>query len=82
MYDKLFTMLNAIDTSRFVSKTQYSIKKSGLKKKTEDVDTKIAENTWLVRKHYNAESTEVLGKIPSITGLATTAALNALKQQR
>ena len=45
MYDKLFTMLNAIDTSRFVSKTQYSIKKSGLENKTEDVDTKIAENT-------------------------------------
>ena len=36
MYDKLVTKVNAIDTSRFILKTQYNIYNSGLKNKIDD----------------------------------------------
>ena len=36
----------------------------------------------LIKKtDYNAKVTEIKGKIPSITGLATTAAVNAIKNK-
>ena len=38
LYDKLVTKVNAIDTGGFILKTQNDTDKSGLEKKTNDVD--------------------------------------------
>ena len=81
MYDKLVTQLNAIDTGKFVLKTQYDTDKSSLEN-INDADKKIPDISSLVRKtHYNAEITGIVGKIPNITGLATTADINAAKNK-
>ena len=42
VYDKLFAKVNAIDTSRFVIKAQYSTDKSDLEKKL----MILTKNTW------------------------------------
>ena len=49
------------------------------KKKIDNTDKKIPDSGEFVKKtNYNAKITETEGKIPSITGLATTAALTAI----
>ena len=48
--DKLVTKVNAIDTSIFVSKTQYNTDKSGIEKKIDNADKKIADTIGLVKK--------------------------------
>ena len=49
------------------------------KKKIDNTDKKIPDSGKFVKKtNYNAKITETEGKIPSITGLATTAALTAI----
>ena len=66
----------------FLKKTQHNTDKSGLEKKINDADKKIPDTSGLVKKtDYNAKITEIEGKIPSITGLATTAALNAVESK-
>ena len=74
--------VNAIDTkvpstSGLVTKTQYYSEKKDLEKKTEGVDKKIPNTRGLTKKsdcHTNI--IEIGTKIPSVTGLETTAALN------
>ena len=77
-YNKLVTKVNAIDTSGFVLKTQYNTDKSSLENKINDADKKYLILVELLKKQtdYNAKITEIEGKIPSITGLATIYALN------
>ena len=36
---------------------------------------------WLKKKNFNAKVTEIEGKIPSITGLATNSALTAVENK-
>ena len=82
MYYKFFTKVNAIDTSRFLLKTQYNNDNSGLEKKIGDANKKICDTSGLVKKtDNNTMITEIKGKIPSITGLATTAVLNAIEKK-
>ena len=82
VFDKLVAKVNAICTNRFVLKTHYNSDKSGLEKKIDDVSKKILDASGLVIKtDYNAKITDIEGKIPSITSLATTAALNAVNDK-
>ena len=50
VYDKLITRVNAIDTSKFILKTPYSIDKSGLEKKIDNTDKKILIPVDLLEK--------------------------------
>ena len=78
MYDKLVTKVNAINISGFVLKTQYNTDKSVLKKINDD-SKKIPDTGGLVKKtDYDTKITDLDYEIPSITDLATTAALNAV----
>ena len=80
VYDKLVAKVNAIDTSVFVLK--YDTDKSDLEKKITDADKKIPDTSGLLKKtDYNAKIIEIEGKIPSIFGLATTAALTAVENK-
>ena len=82
MCDKSFAKVNNIDTSGFVLKTKYDIDKSDLEKKISDADKKICDTSELVKElNYNAKNTEIEGKIPSITGLATTSSLTAVENK-
>ena len=79
---KLVAGVNNIDTSRFALKTKYSADKSNLEKKISDADKKIPDSITLVKKlNYNDKITEIEGKIPSISGLATNSALTAVENK-
>ena len=60
--------MNNIDTTGFVLKTKYDTDKPDLEKKIPDTSA-LAEKKK--KTDYNAKITEVEGKIPSISGLAT-----------
>ena len=77
---KFVAKVNNIDTSGFVLKIKYSTDKWDLENKNNDADKKINDTSELVKKtDYNAKITEIESKILNITGLATTAALTAVK---
>ena len=76
VYDKLVIKVNAIDTKipstiGLITKAHYDSDKHGLQKNIDDVDKKIPNTSGL--KHKN---TKIENKIPSVTGLVTTAAVN------
>ena len=49
---------------------------------TKQLENKIPDTTGLVKKtDYNVKITKIEGKIPSISGLATNAALTAVKDK-
>ena len=76
VYDKLVAKVNNIDANAFVLKTQYGTDKSEIGKK------KFLILAILLKKtDQNAKITEIVGKIPSISGLATNAALTALENK-
>ena len=59
-------------------KTKYTTDKSDLEKKNSDPDKKILDTGGLVKKtDYNAKIIGTESKIPSVSGLATNAALTA-----
>ena len=65
-YDKLVAKVNSIVTSAFLLKTKYEIlDASGIVRKTD----------------YNTKITEIEGKIPNISSLATNAALTAVENK-
>ena len=75
VYDKLVAKVNSIDASRFILKTKHDTDKS-------EIENKIPHTSSLVKKtDYNAKINEVKGKTPSISGLATNAALNAAENK-
>ena len=79
VYDKLVTKVNAINSSKFVLKTQCDTDKSGLEKKINDANKKISDISGLVKKSdYYAKVSEIEGKILSIFVLATTTTLTAV----
>ena len=78
-YNKLVTKVDNIDTTGFVLKTKYDTDKSDL---ISDAEKKIPDANSLVKEtELNAEITEIEGKIPSITGLATNSALIAVENK-
>ena len=81
--DKLVAKVNNIDTSGFVLKTKYDTDKSNLEKKMSDADKKkfLILVELLKNPDYNAKINEIEGKIPSISGLATTTALTAVENK-
>ena len=49
---------------------------------TKQLENKIPDTTGLVKKtDYNVKITKIEGKLPSISGLATNAALTAVKDK-
>ena len=72
VYDKLAAKVNNVDTSGFVLRNKYDTDKSNLEKKISDADNKISNTSGLVKKQIIMLITEIEGKIPSISGLATT----------
>ena len=74
-YDKLVAKVNNIDTTEFVLKTAHDTDKSDLEKKIPNTSD-VAKKTDL-----NAKITEIENKISSITGLATTSALNTVENE-
>ena len=72
VYDKLVAKVNNIDTTGFILKTTYDTEKSELEKKINDADKTFPDISDLAKKtDLNAKITEIEGKIPSITGLAS-----------
>ena len=81
VYDKLAAKVN-INTSGFVLKTKYDIVKSDLEKKINETDKKTPNTSELVKKtDCNAKTAEIEGKILSISGLPTSAALTAVENK-
>ena len=75
VYDKLVTKVNSIDTSAFVSKTNYDTDKS-------EIENKIPNTSDLVKKaDYNTKITEIEGKIPDVSSLATKTALTTVENK-
>ena len=69
-YNKLVTKVNSIGTSVFVLKTKYDLDKSEL------------EITGLVKKtDYNTKITEIEGKIPDVSNLATKTTLTTIENE-
>ena len=69
-YNKLVTKVNSIGTSVFVLKTKYDMDKSEL------------EITGLVKKtDYNTKITEIEGKIPHVSNLATKTTLTTIENE-
>ena len=70
------------DTTVFVLKAKYDTDKSDLEKKLSDAGKKIPVANGLVKKtNLNATITEIEGKIPNITVLATNSALTAVENK-
>ena len=73
VYDKLVATVNNVDIVGFVLKTNYDTDKS-------ELENKISDTSELVKKfHYNAKISEIESKIPSISALATNAALTTVE---
>ena len=77
VYHKLVTKVNTIDNIWFVLKIQCSTDKSGLGEKYLILVGLLTKQWRVVRLTNN----EIEVKIPRITGLATTATLNAVKNK-
>ena len=81
-HDKLVTKVNGIDTTNFVLKSKYEKDGSDFGDKINKVDKNIPDVSDLVKKtDFNSKITEEEGKIPSITGLATSSALTAVENK-
>ena len=82
VYNKLVAKVNSIDTIGFVLKTKCDTDKLDLEKKISDADKNISDTSGLVKKtDYNPKISEIEGKIPSISGLATNYALTAVENK-
>ena len=82
VYDKLVAKVNNIDISGFVLKTKHDADKSDLERKISDADKKIPDTSELFRKtDYNVKITEIEGKIPNISSLATAYTLTVVENK-
>ena len=81
-HNKLVTKVNDIDTINFVKKAKYEKDGSDFEDKISKIDKKIHDVSDLVKKtDFNTKVTEIEGKIPSITGLATNSELTAVENK-
>ena len=75
VYDKLVAKVNNIDSSDYVSKTNFNTKFT-------ELENKIPNASGLVKKtDYNSKITEIEDKIPDINGLATKTALTTVQNK-
>ena len=75
VYGKLVAKVNSFDTSGFVLKNNYDTYKKKL-------GNKIPYTSGHIKKtYYNAKIAEIEGKLPSISGLATNAALTVVENK-
>ena len=76
VYYKLVAKVNGIDNNGFVLKTKYDRDKK-------ESENKIRDTSGLVKKtDYNVKITEIEGKIPIISRLATNAALTTVEKKQ
>ena len=76
VYYKLVAKVNSIDNNGFVLKTKYDRDKK-------ESENKIGDTSGLVKKtDYNVKITEIEGKIPIISRLATNAALTTVEKKQ
>ena len=75
VYDKLVEKVENIDTSWFVLKAICDTDKSELEKKIPGASKHVKKTD------YNATISEIEGKIPSISGLATTSVLTVVENK-
>ena len=76
-YNNLVPKVDNIDTINFLLKTKYEVDQI-LRIKSE----KITDVNYLIKKtDFNSKISKVEGKIPSITGLATTSLLTAVENK-
>ena len=74
MIDKLVEKVSNIDKIGFVLRVKYDTDKT-------ELENKISDTIRLTEKvDYDAKITEIKNKIPSISGLATNAALIAMEK--
>ena len=81
VYDKLVSKVNNIATSGFVLKTKHDTDKSDLEKKCDEDKKYLILVDLLKKKDYNAKICEIEGKMPGITGFATTSVLTAVENK-
>ena len=74
VYDKLVAKVNSIDSSAFVLKTNYTRDNS-------EIQNKIPEIGLVKKADCNTKITEIEVKIPSISSLATYAALTTVENK-
>ena len=78
----LKTKVDSIDTTNFVLKTKYEKDGSYFEDKISKIDKKIPDVSDLIKKtDFNVKVTEIVGKIPSLSGLATNSALTAVENK-
>ena len=83
-YNKLVTKVDNIDTTNFVKKNKYENDGSDFEDKMNKLleNNKIPDVTSLIKKtDFNTKVTEIEGKIPSVSGLATISALTAVENK-
>ena len=81
-YNSLKAKVDNIDATNFVLKTKYEKDGSDFEDKVRKIDKKIPDVSDLVKKtDFISKISEVEGKIPIITGLATNSALTAVKNK-
>ena len=81
-YNKLFTKVDNIDTTNFVSRTNYEKDGTDFEDKIGKIDKKIPYVTNLVKKaDFNTKITKIEGKIPDISSLATKSALTVVENK-
>ena len=76
VYNRLVTMVNAIDTNGFVLKLNITLINHVLKRKL-----MTPTKTYLILLGYNAKITKIESKTPYIIELVTTAVLNVVKNK-
>ena len=80
-YDKLVTKVDNNDTTNFVKKNKYEKDWSDFEDKINKIDKKIPVTGLVKKTDFNTKITEIKGKIPSITGLATNSELTAVENK-
>lgn len=74
----MVTKVNA----RFFGKSQFNTFKSDIEKKIDDFDKKIHDISRFVKiSDYNTKFHEIEDKMPSITGLSSTAAITTVENK-
>ena len=74
VYEKLVAKINSIDTSGFVLKTKYDADNS-------ELENKIPDTSGLIKKTDYNKITEIEGKIPHVSSLATKTALTTVENK-
>ena len=75
--------VNGIDTTNFAKITKYEKDGPYFENKISKIDKKVPDVSSLVKKKkdFNTKVTEMEGKIPSITGLATNSELTVVENK-